>query len=102
MADRVINVIFAVGPNGEFGHANGDLPWRHIKEDMQHFKQITEGTSVICGRKTWETIGNLPNRETIVVSSLLTAMIPLWRALWRKPPPRLHLNVPFGLSVAFL
>ncbi len=77
MADRLINVIFAVGPNGEFGHANGDLPWRHIKEDMQHFKQTTEGTSVICGRKTWETIGNLPNRETIVVSSLLNGDDPI-------------------------
>lgn len=51
---------------------NGDLPWgRSLKGDLAHFKRITQGGSIIMGRKTFESIGSkpLPNRENIVLSS---------------------------------
>ena len=50
----------------------GDLPWgRSLKSDLAHFKRITQGGSIIMGRKTFESIGSkpLPNRENIVLSS---------------------------------
>lgn len=47
----------------------GDLIWR-IPEDMRFFRQVTQGNTVIMGRKTYESIGNkpLPNRENIILS----------------------------------
>lgn len=48
--------------------ANGKLPW-HIPEDLQYFKQVTYGKSVLMGRKTFESIGKaLPGRKNIVIS----------------------------------
>lgn len=51
----------------------GALPWQGmLPADMQHFKELTEGTSVIMGRKTYESLPErfrpLPNRQNIVVS----------------------------------
>lgn len=40
-----------------------------IKEDMQRFVRITNGRSVIMGRKTWDSLPHkLPGRVNIVVS----------------------------------
>ncbi|NJK63890.1 MAG: dihydrofolate reductase [Synechococcaceae cyanobacterium SM2_3_1] len=33
---------------------NGKVPWPLIPEDAQHFQEITEGHTVIMGRRTWE------------------------------------------------
>ena len=64
-------MIAAIGPNGEIGSANS-LPWEYIKDDMLFFKQMTSNSTVIMGRKTYESIGGpLPNRENIVVSNTL-------------------------------
>ena len=44
----------------------------HIKEDMKFFKEMTTiglGTVLIMGRKTYESVGDLPGRSTLVVSS---------------------------------
>ena len=50
---------------------NGKLPWK-IPEEMQNFKRLTTGNTVIMGRKTFESIGRpLPNRNNLVVSSTL-------------------------------
>lgn len=44
------------------------LPW-HLPEDLQLFKRLTEGGTLIMGRKTHESIGRpLPGRHNIVVS----------------------------------
>ncbi|MDB5163371.1 MAG: dihydrofolate reductase [Candidatus Saccharibacteria bacterium] len=52
---------------------DGNLPWAgKMPADMQHFKDLTEGTSVIMGRKTYESLPEayrpLPNRQNIVLS----------------------------------
>ena len=45
----------------------------HIHEDMERFKQITMGHTVIMGRKTWNSISNKPleGRKNIVISKTL-------------------------------
>ncbi|HET6987828.1 MAG TPA: dihydrofolate reductase, partial [Kribbella sp.] len=45
-----IILIAAVGQNGVIGRDN-DLPWR-IREDLQRFKQLTLGHTLVMGRKT--------------------------------------------------
>lgn len=54
----------------DLDHAIGDdqgLLW-HLPRDLKHFKNTTDGCTVIVGRKTFELMPNLPNREVIVVS----------------------------------
>ncbi len=59
--------IVAMARNRAIGKDNR-LPW-HFPEDMQHFKRRTTGSTVIMGRKTYESIGKpLPNRENFVIS----------------------------------
>jgi dihydrofolate reductase len=60
-------LIAAVGRNGVIGRDN-DLPWR-IREDLQHFKHLTLGHTLVMGRKTYDSIGRpLPGRRTVVVT----------------------------------
>jgi len=66
-----ISMIVAHGKNRELG-LNNELLW-HIPEDLKSFKRITEGHTVIMGRKTFDSIINflgkpLPNRTSIVLS----------------------------------
>lgn len=47
----------------------GKLPW-NLPEDLQNFKRLTTGGTIVMGRKTYESIGRpLPNRRNIVLSS---------------------------------
>lgn len=44
------------------------IPW-HIEEDLQLFRELTLGNTVIMGRKTYESIGKpLKDRNNIVIS----------------------------------
>ncbi|MFA6973459.1 MAG: dihydrofolate reductase [Parcubacteria group bacterium] len=63
----MISIIVAVGKNRAIGR-NNQLLW-DIKEDMDHFRKITTGHTVIMGDKTFQSIGKpLPNRKNIVVT----------------------------------
>lgn len=63
--------ILAMSENRVIG-VNNELPWS-IEEDMQRYKQITYGHSILMGRKTFESIGKpLKKRNNIVVSSKKT------------------------------
>jgi dihydrofolate reductase len=53
---------------------NGKLPW-HLLEDMVWFKQFTLGKKIVMGRKTFEWVGLLPNREIYVLTSKPTKQI---------------------------
>jgi dihydrofolate reductase len=66
-----ISIIAAVAKNGVIGSKNG-LPW-HIPADLKQFKKITDGHTVIMGRKTYESIMKslgkpLPNRKNVVIT----------------------------------
>lgn len=63
-----LNIIAAVAANNAIGYENKLL--YHIKADMQRFRQLTTGHTVIMGRKTFESLpgGALPDRRNIVLS----------------------------------
>jgi dihydrofolate reductase len=65
-----IVIIVAVAKNRVIGRDN-QLIW-NIPEDMAHFKALTQGHTVLMGRKTWESLPPrfrpLPGRRNIVVS----------------------------------
>lgn len=66
----MIKMIAAVSQNGYIG-LDGKLPW-HYPEDMKLFANKTKNSTIIMGRKTFESIGKrpLPNRRNIVISRL--------------------------------
>ena len=67
----MFSIIVAKGKNNEIGLEN-QLLWTS-EEDMNHFKKVTTGKTIIMGRKTYESIGRLlPNRFNVVVSSTLS------------------------------
>jgi len=70
-----VHLIWAQDENGGIGKS-GHLPW-HVSEDLKNFKKITLDSTIIMGRKTWESlpIKPLPNRENIVLSKTLDADI---------------------------
>jgi dihydrofolate reductase len=63
-----IGIIAAVSPEGVIG-IDGDIPW-HYSADMKRFKRLTEGKTVIMGRRTWESLPVKPlkNRRNIVIT----------------------------------
>lgn len=72
MEKAKVCVVVALSRNGRAIGNQGKLLW-HIKDDLQHFKQLTLGHPVIMGRKTFESIlqyigGPLPDRANIVVT----------------------------------
>ncbi len=64
----MIGAFVAISANGVIG-LGGDLPW-HYLEDLKRFKQVTMGSTVIMGRKTWDSLPKrpLPGRRNIVIS----------------------------------
>ncbi|GAA2373732.1 dihydrofolate reductase [Gordonia cholesterolivorans] len=65
-----ITLVWAQDRAGAIGRA-GAIPWR-VPEDMRRFKEITGGSTVIMGRKTWESLPTavrpLPGRRNIVIT----------------------------------
>lgn len=62
-----ITIVVARAINGTIGR-DGGLPW-HLPGDLRHFKQVTTGTTMIMGRKTFESLpGLLPGRRHIVMT----------------------------------
>jgi dihydrofolate reductase len=56
-----------IGYQNKLLFAPGELPG-----DMKRFKELTIGTNVIMGRKTWDSLDRfrpLPNRRNIVITS---------------------------------
>tara|TARA_R110000751_G_C13615649_1_gene463910 strand:+ start:240 stop:710 length:471 start_codon:yes stop_codon:yes gene_type:complete len=66
----MINIIVATSENNVIGKGN-DIPW-YIPKDLEHFKKLTTGNTVIMGRKTYESLPKeyrpLPNRINIVIT----------------------------------
>ena len=63
----MINIIVAMNKDGIIG-LNNDLPWK-LSQDLKYFKNATSNSTVVMGRKTYESIGKpLPNRKNIVLT----------------------------------
>jgi len=67
MARPPITIVVARAINGIIGK-DGTLPW-HIPGDLKRFKQLTMGSAMIMGRKTFDSLpGILPGRRHIVMT----------------------------------
>ena len=67
MIKSELTIIAAASTNNVIGFDN-KLIW-NIPKDLKRFKELTQGHSVIMGRKTFESLPNpLPNRRNIVVT----------------------------------
>lgn len=63
-----ISMIAAIGRNDELGKGN-DLIF-HFHNDMVFFRKTTTGSTVVMGRKTFESLPKvLSNRRNIVIST---------------------------------
>jgi dihydrofolate reductase len=64
-------MIWAQARNGVIG-AGGGLPW-HLPEDLRLFRARTTGSTVVMGRRTWESLPEqfrpLPGRTNVVLTS---------------------------------
>lgn len=73
-------LIVAVSPEGVIG-VDGRIPW-HYPGDLKRFKRLTTGTTVIMGRRTYESIGRpLPNRRNLVITQTSIPEVECYRAL---------------------
>lgn len=62
-----ISLIVAMASNRIIG-INNQMPW-HLSADLKKFKQITMGSPILMGRKTYESIGRpLPGRTNVIIS----------------------------------
>jgi dihydrofolate reductase len=66
-----VQLIWAQAHGGVIG-ADGALPW-HLPEDMALFRRLTTGSTVVMGRRTWESLPErfrpLPGRTNVVLTS---------------------------------
>lgn len=79
-----LEAIVAVGRGGVIGH-QGRLPWPRLPADMRHFREVTQGQTVVMGRKTAESLPDaLLNRINLVVTR---------NKDWRHPSKHLGFRV---------
>jgi dihydrofolate reductase len=71
----VIRLIAAIDNRGGITK-DGDTPWR-LRKELAYFKRLTWGSTVLLGRKTYDTIGHpLPGRHNIVASRRSGLVLP--------------------------
>lgn len=67
MSTPSLKIVIARAMNGVIGCDN-KLPW-HLPQDLKRFKELTQGTAMIMGRKTFESLPRLlPGRRHIVLT----------------------------------
>lgn len=66
-----VGMVWAQARGGVIG-ADGGLPW-HLPEDLALFRRLTTGSTVVMGRRTWESLPArfrpLPGRHNVVLTS---------------------------------
>jgi dihydrofolate reductase len=65
-----LSLLWAEARGGVIGDA-GTIPWR-IPEDLKRFKELTMGSAVIMGRRTWDSLPErfrpLEGRRNVVIT----------------------------------
>lgn len=65
-----VALVWAEARDGVIGEGGG-IPW-HLPEDLAHFRELTESSTVVMGRKTWDSLPErfrpLPGRRNVVVT----------------------------------
>jgi dihydrofolate reductase len=66
-----VGLVWAQARDGVIG-ADGGLPWS-LPEDLALFRRLTMGSTVVMGRRTWESLPErfrpLPGRRNVVLTS---------------------------------
>jgi dihydrofolate reductase len=66
-----VGLVWAQARGGVIG-ADGRLPW-HLPEDLRLFRELTTGSTVVMGRRTWESLPErfrpLPGRRNVVLTT---------------------------------
>jgi len=71
----MITLIAAASLNNVISN-DGNIPWR-LPNDFKYFKEVTSGSSIIMGRKTFDSLpGVLPNRKHVVITRDTTIIHP--------------------------
>ncbi len=67
----MISAVVAYTKNKHVIGNHGEIPWAGtMADDMRRVRELTDGTALIMGLKTFESIGRaLPGRQNIVLSS---------------------------------
>ena len=63
-----MKAIVAMGRNRVIG-LNDKLPWPPIKEDFKWFKEFTINNTIVIGKKTFDTLPPLKDRNIIVITN---------------------------------
>ncbi len=68
--NKQISIIVAIAANNAIGKDN-DLLW-HISKDLQRFKSLTEGHTIVMGKKTYFSLPRrpLPKRTNMVITDV--------------------------------
>ena len=76
-----IGLLVAVSPENVIG-LHGKIPWRH-PGDQRRFKRLTQGTTIVMGRLTWESMDKkpLPGRRNLVLTRVPIAGVECFRDL---------------------
>lgn len=78
-----ISCIVAVAHNRVIGRDN-DIPW-YLPADLQYFKKVTLGHTVVMGRNCYNSIGRpLPKRTNIIVTRdpfYISSVCPIARSI---------------------
>jgi dihydrofolate reductase len=65
-----LSLIWAQAVGGVIGD-RGSIPWR-LPEDLALFRRLTTGTTVLMGRRTWDSLSErfrpLPDRRNLVLT----------------------------------
>jgi dihydrofolate reductase len=66
-----VGLVWAQARGGVIG-TDGRLPW-HLPEDLRLFRELTTGSTVVMGRRTWESLPErfrpLPGRRNVVLTT---------------------------------
>jgi dihydrofolate reductase len=63
-----MKAIVAMAENRGIGK-DRKLPWPSIKDDFKFFKELTTGKILVAGRKTFDVLPPLKNRNLIILSN---------------------------------
>lgn len=84
-----VTMIVAVARNGVIGDGE-TMPW-HLSEDLKFFKRTTMGHPMVMGRRTFDSMGALPGRRSIVVTR---------QQDWTAPGVEVAHSLPDALALA--
>ncbi|WP_330473937.1 dihydrofolate reductase [Terrabacter sp. C0L_2] len=84
-----VTMIAAVGRNGVIGDGL-TMPW-HLSEDLKYFKRTTMGHPMVMGRRTFDSMGALPGRRSIVITR---------QTGWSAPGVEVAHSLPEALELA--